>query len=129
MPLRYYECDCGNYFSIFQPIMEKLLEVCPSCKGRLYQDLSGISTTIKKYNTVGSVAEKNTKELGLYERQEKEMALEKEQISFKRKKDDILEKRGFKTIKHKGKPISEKVKKLESSGDKKAIERYIMTGE
>ena len=130
MPLRYYECSkCDHTFSVFQSLHAKLKKRCPKCKGKIYQDLTGISTSVKQYNTVGSVAERNTKELGTYGRDAKEQELQQENEKLRKKKDSILENRGIKTIKgNKTSGVTEKAVKLVESGDKKAIKRYIMTG-
>lgn len=42
MPTYVYHCnDCGHDFEEYQSIIEKPLEVCPSCKGRIERVISG----------------------------------------------------------------------------------------
>ena len=42
MPTYVYRCnDCGHDFEEYQSIIEKPLEVCPSCKGRIERVISG----------------------------------------------------------------------------------------
>jgi hypothetical protein len=113
---------------------EDLLTVCPECEGTLAQDLCGVHLGIKLYNTVGSVAEKNTKELGHYGREDKELQLQKEQEQFNVRKREVLAQHGIHTpevksnskIKIKEPPKS--VLKKIAKNDKKGIKDYVMKG-
>jgi len=49
MPTYDYECDkCGNKFEKFQNMKDKLLKVCPKCKGKVQRLIGGGSGIIFK---------------------------------------------------------------------------------
>lgn len=99
MVTRLYFCkNCDHEFETVQPMHEKLKRKCPQCgKLKLEQDLSGgFEPTIKKYNTVGSIAEKNTKNLGIYGREDREKQIhdkDKKMIAERKRK---IENAGYK---------------------------------
>lgn len=133
MVTRLYFCkDCGYEFETVQPMHEELLKTCSECKGELAQDLCGVHLGIKLYNTVGSLAEKNARDLGTYGRQKRELELQQEQDSYKERKKQVLAERGFTVpekpkdslIKDPPKSVMTKIAK----NDKKGIKDYIMTG-
>lgn len=136
MVTRLYFCkDCGYEYEVVQPMMEELHKICPKCNGSLFQDLTGVHTSIKSYNTVGSLAEKNTRELGHYGREEKERQLAQENKQFSEERKRQLANQGIKLFETDAKKAFEigqappKVIQKMESGDKKAIEKYVYTGE
>lgn len=74
MPTYHYKCsECKEEFETFHSIKEPLRKDCPFCK------LAGLSVVLdgppviinKEVKTIGQLAEKNAKNLGTYELQEK----------------------------------------------------------
>jgi predicted nucleic acid-binding Zn ribbon protein len=136
---RLYFCkneDCKHEFEISQNLHDPLLIVCPECEQeKLAQDITGAAQnfSIKQYNTVGSMMEKNRKDLGVYGSEEKDKQLQDEQNMYSKRKREVLAKHGIKPIEKTNsnikigdapKEIKEKIKK----GDKKAITDYIIKG-
>lgn len=137
MVTRLYFCkDCNHEYETVQPMHEELHTLCPKCGGKLYQDLTGVFTSIKQYNTVGSQAEKNTKMLGHYGREEKERQLAEENKMFIEERNRQIESttgiKLFKTDPEEAKKIGQappKVINKMENGDKAGVEKYIYTGE
>jgi putative FmdB family regulatory protein len=75
MPTIPYQCDnCDHYFEITQGYHDKRKKKCPQCKkNKLYQVFCAPVVSVPK--SIGSLAEKNTHEMGKY----KFDKLEKEQ--------------------------------------------------
>ena len=135
MVTRLYFCkDCDHEFETVQPMHEDLLKVCPECEGVLVQDLCGVHLGIKQYNTVGSVAEKNARDLGHYGRQKREKEIKEEQEGFSKRRKEVLAKHGLASPETKTngnvkitdppKAVKEKI----AQNDVKAVKDYIMTG-
>jgi len=65
MPIYDYECkDCGAEVSdVFQKVTDPQLTECPHCEeGRLFRVITGgVHSFMAGSNTVGSIADKNTK--------------------------------------------------------------------
>lgn len=133
MTKRGYFCKkCEHEFEVEQPFKEPLKKKCPQCnKNSLAQDLSGGSYrgSIRQYNTIGSIAEQNSKNLGSYGLQAKEQAVKDDNEDIIRQRNKKLTDAGFKIPEKKESvPIPDKVKKLVQSNDKRAIEKYIREG-
>lgn len=135
MVTRAYYCKNCNYeFETVQPMNETLKKKCPECKkNQLSQDLSGGTYTaeVKNYSTLGSIAEKNTKEMGLYERQEKEQAIKDKDQSMMQERNRKLEDLGYKVktsdSKNKNSLPKHVIDRI-NSGDKQGVQRYIFEG-
>lgn len=134
MVTRLYYCkNCEHEFETVQPMHEELKTKCPKCKkNKLIQDLSGsFHGSVIQYNTVGSLAEKNTKELGTYGRQAKEKEILDKDEEIKTIRENKLREAGI----NPGKRTSKKLDLPPSNvllsinkGDKEAIRRYIYEG-
>lgn len=137
MVTRVYFCkSCDYEFETVQPMNEALKKKCPECgKHTLVQDLSGgFHGYVKQYNSVGSIAEKNTRELGTYGREAKEAEIKAKDKAMLEERNAKLEAAGIKVKKPKDNPeslvnpLSDNMKRKVASGDKKAIKDYIMKG-
>ena len=131
MVTRLYFCkNCSHEFETVQPMSEKLKKRCPKCKkNKLIQDLSGgYYGSVKTYNTLVSLAEKNTKELGIYGRQAKEQSIHDKEESIRKQREDKLIAAGMKPTSGKKNPIPKDVMKRVISGDKNSIQKYIIEG-
>lgn len=76
MPFYQYECkDCLFTEEVIQSIKDSPLKCCPSCKNESYRRVISIDYTphcsVKNYNTIGSLADKNWKKMGQYEKDKK----------------------------------------------------------
>ena len=136
MVTRLYFCkDCGHEYETVQPMMEELHKICPECQGSLSQDLGGFYASIKQYNTVGSYAEKNARDLGHYGREEKERQLAEENKMYIKERNRQIEGAGIKLFETDEKEAAKigqappKVIQKMERGDKKGVEKYIYTGE
>lgn len=132
---RYYICDnCDHSFDTYQPMGEKLKKRCPNCKkNKLYQDLSGLYTSVKQCNTIGSLAEENTRKLGKYGLEEKEAKAKEKDDQIMKNKRDRLRASGLKVLEpneSSPKLSKENYKKIIKNGqlDKKAAIKYIKDG-
>ena len=134
MPI--YEYACANEkcetdtFLTHQSFKDEPLEICPFCEGRFLRRLISVPTVIvKNQNTLGSVADKNTSELGLYERQEKNRQLQESRLNANKyvgKVPDgatVVEKKEFTPFWRDG-PIDTKLAKMTPEQSQK----YIITG-
>lgn len=115
MPIYEYMCNkCSIEVEIEQALKEKPKKKCPSCKKMGLERL--ISRTLgfiaDRVNTIGQLAERNTKKLGRYEKE-----------SFI--KDDIIS--GKLEIDKDKREQKEKMMKL-ATLNKEQQEKYIMTG-
>jgi len=134
MVTRLYYCkNCEHEFETVQPMNEELKTKCPKCKKqKLIQDLSGsFHGSVIQYNTVGSIAEKNTRELGTYGRQAKEKAILDKEESIKVNRENKLREAGIEPIKRSNKKLDlppDKVLLSMDRGDQQAIQRYIYEG-
>lgn len=133
---RLYFCkDCGYEYETVQPMHEDLHTVCPKCNGKLAQDLTGVFTSIKQYNTVGSLAERNASALGHYGRELKEKQLKEESANAFNAKKERLKAHGIKPFEvdhDKAIQIGQappKVIEKMTNGDLKGVEKYVFTGE
>ena len=64
MPIYEYLCgQCSHSFEIQQGIKEKPLKECPECTGAIERLLFAVSSKISR-DTLGKLAEKNTKKMG-----------------------------------------------------------------
>lgn len=88
MVTRGYICDdCDYTFEVEQPLHEEKLKICPSCKASsLYQDLRGQYHSMINTNTIGQLAERNTKKMGQYELQMREEKLRVEKLKKNQEK-------------------------------------------
>jgi putative FmdB family regulatory protein len=69
-----YECDnCSHSFSIRQSIKDDALSICPECnESTLYRVFHAPYVSVKgDVKTIGQLADKNTKNMGRYELEEK----------------------------------------------------------
>jgi hypothetical protein len=112
---------------------EELKTKCPKCKKKkLIQDLSGsFHGSVVQYNTVGSIAEKNTRELGTYGRQAKEKEILDRDEAIKTNRENKLKEAGINTVKRSNKKLDlppDNVLLSMNKGDKEAIRRYIYEG-
>ena len=134
MVTRLYFCkNCEHEFETVQPMDEKLLKKCPKCKkNKLIQDLSGnFHGSVIQYNTVGSLAEKNTKELGHYGRQAKEKEILDKEEAIKKQREEKIIAAGLKPITRKARKPNlppDNVLLSINRGDNEAIKRYIYEG-
>jgi putative FmdB family regulatory protein len=74
MPLYDYECkSCGQQEEVFQKFEEEPLSECPDCKEQEFRRviLQAPMAFVKGCNTVGWLADKNSKEMGRYGREER----------------------------------------------------------
>lgn len=128
----YYCKSCEHEFDVHQKMHDPLKKKCPKCKkNKLVQDLSGGTYTgsVKQYNTLGSIAERNSKKLGTYGVQRKEQELKDSETEMLNARAKKITDAGFKVPERKKvDPIPDKVVKLVNSGNKKAIQKYIMEG-
>jgi len=135
MPLIPYQCEaCDHYFEITQGYHDKRKKKCPACKkNKLYQVFCAPTVSIPK--SVGSLADKNTREMGKYKFQK----LEKEQAERENAtKLDNLKKAGLvkpdatelpstkSWFNPSGDNLKKKLKKV--IGDKKKTKDYIEKG-
>ena len=140
MPRRYYICDDCNYnFDITQRFEDPILKECPKCKGKVYQDLVGIHTSvISEPKTIGQLAERNSKKLGkecvdMLEKKRKEEMEANKEIGYQK-----IEKITGKKVKRPkkvekepwfGKLSDDKSKKIfESADPTQAAKKYILEG-
>lgn len=111
--MRYdYECrECEYAEEIIQSIHEESLTICPKCNSETFRRVinSAPAISVKNYETIGSLADRNWKEMGTYEKDSK---VEKDGL------DKIAEKKEAQNKKTKLANLSEKGKK-----------KYIETGE
>lgn len=142
MPNREYVCDkCGHTFEVYQPLHDKLLKKCPSCKAnKLYQNLMGITGQVREVKSLAQLAERNNKKLG---KLGLEARIHNEQESIKKTQREAArkasEKFGMECIakcdlpEPSIKPLDKKVKKNLFTGTKKEqaqkIKKYIEKGE
>lgn len=132
---RGYICDaCDYYFEIVQERDETLLKRCPKCrKHKLYQDLSGQhAIIIGEPTTLIHQADRNTKNFGKYELEDKKKKDAFEQKKMRKKPliekglipEDALEKER--------KPAwygeLPKTKEKEIMSDKTKAKKYIQEG-
>lgn len=130
---QYYCKGCEHEFETSQPMNEELLTKCPKCKKKkLIQDLSGsFHGSVIQYNTIGSIAEKNRRDLGTYGREAKEQEILEKEKSIKKNKADMIRAAGLKPLESKGTkstPLPDHVLLSMNRGDEKAVERYIYEG-
>ena len=130
---QYYCKGCEHEFETSQPMNEELLTKCPKCKKKkLIQDLSGnFHGSVIQYNTVASIAEKNSRDLGNYGRQAKEQEIIEKEKSIKKNRADALRAKGLNPIETRDKKPSQlpdHVLLSMNRGDEKAVERYIYEG-
>lgn len=134
MVTRLYYCkNCEHEFETVQPMHEELKTKCPKCKkNKLIQDLSGsFHGAVIHYNTVGSLAEKNTKELGTYGRQAKEKEVLDKEESIKINRENKLREAGLKPVERKKIPNNLPPKNVLlhiNNGNTEAIKKYIYEG-
>lgn len=137
MVTRVYFCkNCDHEFETVQPMHEKLKKKCPKCKkNKLAQDLTGtyISTVVESSNLY-SLAEKNTKNMGSYERQAKEKSIKDYDKNIRKAKEKKLSQHNIKTYKPQNSdlkmaPPPEHIKKAIASNDQEKINKYILKGE
>ena len=137
MPLIPYECDnCEYYFEVIQGYTEKRKKKCPSCrKAKLRQVFCAPHIQDGTPKTLGTLAERNRREMGKYKLEK----LEKEQTDNENaKKLEHLKKAGVvnenatelpstKTwYNPKGENLNKKLNKV--IGDKKKTKKYIEEG-
>jgi len=116
MPIYEYECEkCDHNFETEQTLKAKPKKRCPICKKNALQRLifSPVVSIKGRINTVGQLAEANTKKLGkhAHDRLNKDKILSG-QLEHEK---EISEKKAFN-------------RKLNAMSDK-AKEKYIMTGD
>jgi putative FmdB family regulatory protein len=134
MVTRLYYCKaCEHQFETVQPMNEELKTKCPKCKKKkLIQDLSGsFHGSVMQYNTVGSLAEKNTRELGIYGRQAKEKEVLDKEESIKQNRENKLREMGLNPVQRKKTTNSLPPKKVLldiNNGNIEAIKKYIYEG-
>ena len=108
MPSYVYECDeCGE-FEEFARIDDRNKVDCPECSKKAVLIISTTFTEGKRKETIGSLADKNTKKLGRYE------------LDKVRKEDKVVEKESKKNE-------YDRVRML-SNMTPRQKERYIMEG-
>lgn len=136
MVFRVYVCEkCDKTFELNEPIRQDPLKSCPDCGEKIFQDLSGISFSIKgEAKTLLQQAEINDKKLG---KSKLEEIRAKEQENKERAADITAQKLGLKKPK-KGKRSwdklsKEKEKQIFDKPTKKeqneAARKYILGGE
>lgn len=134
MVTRLYYCKaCKHEFETSQPMHEELKTKCPKCKKKkLIQDLSGsFHGSVIQYNTVASIAEKNSRDLGTYGREAKEQEIIEKEKSIKKNRADIIRAKGLNPVETRGRkpsPLPDHVLLSMNRGDEKAVERYIYEG-
>lgn len=134
MVTRLYYCKaCKHEFETSQPMHEELKTKCPKCKKKkLIQDLSGsFHGSVIQYNTVASIAEKNSRDLGTYGREAKEQEIIEKEKSIKKNRADMIRAKGLNPVETRGRkpsPLPDHVLLSMNRGDEKAVERYIYEG-
>jgi putative FmdB family regulatory protein len=116
MPIYEYQCEeCDHNFEIEQKLKAKPKKKCPNCKKHALERLifSPVISMKGRINTVGQLAEANTKKLGryAYDRLNKEKILSGELEKEKKIQDR-----------------KDKFKKLNKMSEE-AKKKYMMTGE
>ena len=93
MPLYDYECrKCVYYTEIWQGMMDDPIKECPNCgKNALVKVIINPPAAIVRgeANTIGQLADQNTKKMGIYElqdRQQKDNVAQNKEISETRKR-------------------------------------------
>jgi putative FmdB family regulatory protein len=72
MPLIPYQCEkCDHYFEITQGYHDERLTKCPECKKSALKQVFCSPYIAQPIQSVGSLAEKNTREMGIYGREAK----------------------------------------------------------
>lgn len=69
MPNYHYRCTCGYEFEVYQSIKDKRLKLCPECNTESLQTVlyGGIGGFVDGgVNTLGKLAEHNSKKMGKY---------------------------------------------------------------
>lgn len=86
MPHYDYECKkCLHSEEVFQKMSDEPLTKCPSCKKKQFRRIiTQVTGFVKGGNTVGHLAEKNTKKLGKYALEEKVLEHSKRSEACKR---------------------------------------------
>lgn len=140
MITRYYECTkCEHKFTQDQKLHDPIRKRCPKCKGKVFQDLTGIYGKVDNGpKTLIQKAERNTKKMGKYEIQEKERM---QRLQKKKQNEDALKNAGLADENFKlpdpdskpwfGKLDKDKKKKLFSGTPKEIAEKqkkYIVDG-
>lgn len=134
MVTRLYYCKaCKHEFETSQPMHEELKTKCPKCKKKkLIQDLSGsFHGSVIQYNTIGSLADKNTRDLGTYGREAKYKEIEDQKEAVIKAREGILREKGHNPIERQRVPNNlppDKVLLSMDKGDTRAIEKYIYEG-
>ena len=122
MPVYNYECSkCEHAEEIFQKMSDEPLVKCPACKKKKFRRvITSLNFAVKQYNTVGAIAEQNSKKLG-------KMGVE-DKDEHRRAKSTIL-KRQMKPIDplYDG-PLKDAKTRNKVLKSKKSIKNYIYEG-
>lgn len=129
MPIYEYQCSntkCKHNFEIYQSIKDDKLVVCPQCnKETLYRIIfAPMMVSVGEVKTLGSLAEKNTRNMSDEQRENLRKKHETKKVAGKRLPEGMSRQKVNvkKNIQH-----QRKMQKILSKGDV-AVNKYIMTG-
>lgn len=130
-----YECGCCHHrFEIKQSIKDEPLKKCIACNQHMLERIifgGGAAFVRQEASTIGQLADRNTKNMGTYEKQEKRAAHKNsEKAAKKRLKEEAAAKLGG-TIPEASEsytPIYGKSDKQFDKMSKEQINKYILEG-
>lgn len=129
MPLIPYKCDnCEHEFEIVQGYEEKRKKKCPQCKKNGLRQVFCSPYIAGEIKSLGSIAEKNTREMGRYALEDKyrKDATEKNAVKLESLKAMGVVKESATEL-PKDQKVYEKLKNVIKSPEK--TKKYIETGE
>ena len=131
----HYKCNNCNYeFEVMQSIKDKPKKKCPECSlHKLERVLYSTMVIDMTPKTVGSLADKQTKKMGHFEREEKQYERQQEMLEAKKRSRQQLREKFPNAYIPDPNPnnkidLPERVQKALKTGDQKTVEKYIYEG-